>query len=334
MYSPNIAPLAFPTTHPDGFPRLENEPEFDASRHLALETPETVITLDAFGYSDEQIAACPTRLAITSCFRILSDEGVACLQEVARGLEPYTRSIERISRMVRGGVYQSKFLRDFCMAPELTEAVSALCEAPHLPHTIPHQLGHLNYNPFEVGENVDKWHADTLRVDFVLFVTDPNAVEGGEFEFFRGTTDEVRALKAKGLALPEDRIVQADIPGPGYGVLQQGNMVVHRAKGLSAPGERITLVNGYVPADMDFPDFTRFDQLFLADPENVAASEYARHIAWMGREALRTQIERFDFSSDRERIAAELESVASLLNGAVTQIRTAGTAPMDHFGDK
>ena len=118
---------------------------------------------------------------------------------------------------------------------------------------MPHQLGHLNYNPEQAGENVDKWHADTLRIDFVLFVTDPNAIEGGEFEFFRGTTDEVRKLKADGQPLPADRVVAAPIPGPGYAVLQQGNMVVHRAKALSAPGERITLVNGYVPADMRFP---------------------------------------------------------------------------------
>lgn len=326
-------PLDFPVPQPDGFPVLVTEPEFDAARHLAIETPETVITLGEFGYADDEVAACPTDLAVTSCFRILSDEGVAALQEVTRGLEPHARSIERISRMVRGGVYQSRFLRDFCMAPELTEAISGICGAPMYPHTMPHQLGHLNYNPHTVGENVDKWHADTLRIDFVLFVTDPNAVEGGEFEYFRGTTDEVRALKAEGKPLPEERVVQADIPGPGYAVLQQGNLVVHRAKGLTAPGERITMVNGYVPADMSYPDFTRFDQLYLADPAHIAASEYARHVAWMGREALRAEIDGFSFSADKDAFADRLEKVAALLSGAVAQLREAGQGPMDHFGD-
>ena len=173
MSNKSARQLAFPAAHPEGFPPLQDEPRFDPGRHLAISRPEQVTSLKAFGYGDDEIASCPTSLAVTSPFRILSDEGVACLQEVARGLEPYTRSIERISRMVRGGVYQSKFLRDLCTAPELTEAISEICDTPLYPHTMPHQLGHLNYNPFVAGENVDKWHVDTLRIDFVMFVTDP-----------------------------------------------------------------------------------------------------------------------------------------------------------------
>ncbi len=332
---PSIAqPLEFPRPQPTGYPRLENEPVFDVAKHLALEMPTQITRLDALGYSEETIAACPTDLGITSTFRILSDEGAACLLEVARGLSPYIRaSGERVSRSVRGGVYQSQFLRDFCMAPELTEAISAMCGAPMHPHTMPHQLGHLNYNPLKVGENVDKWHVDTLRVDFVLFVTDPNAIEGGEFEYFNGTADEVRALKDAGQDLPTDKIMQADIPGAGYGVLQQGNMVVHRAKGLREEGERITLVNGYVPADMSYPDYTRFDQLSLVDPETIAASEYARHIAWMGRESLSTQLQDFDFSDDRDGFAGQLDRVAALLSGAAAQLRATEKIKMDHFGD-
>ena len=325
--------LPFPNVPPSGFPMLDREPDFDAARHLQIERPEEVRGLSALGYDEAAIAACPTPLAITSPFRILSDEGAACLIEVCRSLEPYARGIERISRMVRGGAYQSRFLRDLCTAPELTEAVSDLCGAPMLPHTIPHQLGHLNYAPKEVGENVDKWHADTLRVDFVMFVTDPQSVEGGEFEWFEGTVEEVRALKEQGKALPADRIHSVRAPGPGWAVLQQGNMVVHRAKGLNTPGERITMVNGYVPADPAFPDFTRFDQLFLADPEHVASAEYARHAAWLGRERLRAGVEALGFTDDREALAAELEAVAAMLTGAAGELRRAGEAGMEHFGD-
>lgn len=326
-------PLAFPEKMPDGFPELPSEPAFDASKHLAIETPTEIVDLATLGYDTQTIASCPTTLAITSAFRILSDEGVACLQEVAHALEPYTRSIERISRMVRGGVYQSRFLRDFCMAPELTEAISSVCDAPMHPHTMPHQLGHLNYNPHDVSQNVDKWHADTLRVDFVLFVTDPNAVAGGEFQYFKGTVTEVAELKKRGEPMPHDRIVSPELPGPGYAVLQQGNMVVHRAKGLDAPGERITLVNGYVPADLSFPDFTRFDQLFLADPQHIAASEYTRHTAWMARERLQRMIDASEFGDDRDAFAGNLEDIASALQLAAHNIRNAGSAKMEHFGD-
>ncbi len=327
-------PLSFPSTPPEGYPALEREPVFDAAKHLALKTPRVVTRLDAMGYSGAEIAACPTDLGITSCFRILSDEGVACLQDVARALSPYARAAgDRVPRMVRGGVYQSKFLRDFCMAPELTEAISGLCGAPMLPHTMPHQLGHLNYNPLEIGKNVDKWHVDTLRVDFVLFVTDPNLLDGGEFEYFHGTAAEVRALREAGEELPVDKVRQAEIPGAGYGVLQQGNMVVHRAKGVREAGERITLVNGYVPADMSYPDYTRFDQLAVVDPDHVAASEYARHIAWMGRESLAGDVESIGFGTDRAAYAERLERVAALLSTAAGALRGAKAEGMDHFGD-
>ena len=164
---------------------------------------------------------------------------------------------------------------------------------------------HLNYAPEDVGQNVDKWHVDTLRFDFVLFVTDPTKVSGGEFEYFRGTKHDVARLTGEGQPLPADKVVSVSPPGPGYAVMQQGNMVVHRAKGLSAPGERITLVNGYVPADIRFPDYTRYDQLFLVDPPHVITSEYARHVAWMGRELLAEHTAAPNYSADRNRFAAE-----------------------------
>lgn len=334
MTSTTAHPLAFPDGRPDGFPVLTNEPEFDAARHLALEAPGEIYTLQDFGYSAAEIAASPSAVAATSAFRMLSDEGVACLQEVARQLEPYARGIERISRMVRGGVYQSTFLRDFCRSPELAEAMSAICRTPLLAHTIPHQLGHLNYAPEAVGENVDKWHVDTLRFDFVLFVTDPTRIDGGEFEYFRGTRHEVAELTREGGEIPRDRVVSVAPPGPGYAVMQQGNLVVHRAKALASPGERITLVNGYVAADLRYRDYTRYDQLYLADPPHVATSEYARHVAWMGRELLERQLAGAAFTADRERFAGELEAVARLLGEAAQEIRDADAATMEHFGDR
>jgi hypothetical protein len=326
-------PLEFPITHPEGFPMLDGEPAFDAAKHLQIEMPDTIISLKEFGYTDEDISECPCDFGITNVFRILSDEGAQCMLEVARMLEPYVKSNARISRNVRGGAYQSKFLRDLCQSPELTEAVSKICGSPMLPHTIPHQLGHMNYNPKEVGENVDKWHVDTLRIDFVMFVTDPNSVVGGEFEYYLGTKEEVAELKKQGKPLDPAKIKAPVLPGPGYAVLQQGNMVVHRAKGLTEPGERITMVNGYVPRDVSFPDYTRFDQLYLVDPKHMAASEYMRHISWMGRELLDGQLKGFEFSEDRAKMADNFEQVAQMMAKAAEQLRKADEAKIEHFGD-
>jgi hypothetical protein len=326
-------PLPFPAQRPQGYEPLDDEPVFDAARHLRIEMPERVIPLTEFGYSDEQIAQCPTGFGATSVFRILSDEGAACMLDVARKLEAFTTSNPRIARNVRGGAYRSTFLHDLCHCPELTDAMSAISGIPLLPHSLPHQLGHLNFAPFEVGENVDKWHVDTLRIDFVMFVTDPNTVEGGEFQYYLGTKEEVAALRKAGRPLDPSKIVSPAMPGPGHAVLQQGNMVVHRAKGLAAPGERITMVNGYVPRDIAFPDFSRFDQLALVDPKDVAASEYARHATWMARERLTARLVDFTFSDDTAAMADEFEEFARSMAATAQQLRNAGKADIEHFGD-
>jgi len=326
-------PLEFPAHSPKGYPRLANEPVFDPDRHLQIELPDQVLSLRDLGYSDKDIAECPTEFGVTSVFRLLSDEGAAAMLDVARQLEEFTTSNARIARNVRGGVYRSRFLRDLCMSPEVTRAMSQIAGADLLPHTLPHQMGHLNYNPLTVGENVDKWHVDTLRIDFVMFVTDPKSVEGGQFEYYRGTKDEVAALRAEGKPLDPAKIVAPDMPGPGFAVLQQGNMVVHRARGLTAPGERITMVNGYVPADVSFPDFTRYDQLSIVDPPHIISGEYARHMSWMARERIGAELANINHEEAPADRAARLEDLAALLSETAQQLRTAGTSEVEHFGD-
>jgi len=326
-------PLPFPTIQPDGFPLMNGGPTFDPAKHLQIEYPDTVLSLHDLGYSDAQIADCPTDFGVTSVFRILSDEGAACLLEAAKQLEEFTTSNARIARNVRGGTYRSQFLRDLCLCEEVTDAMSHIAGLSLLPHTIPHQLGHLNYNPEVVGENVDKWHVDTLRFDYVMFVTDPKSVQGGEFQYYKGTKDEFQALRKSGQPLDDAKVISPDMPGPGYAVLQQGNMVVHRAKGLSAAGERITMVNGYVPRDISFPDFSRFDQLSLVDPPHIAASEYSRHLQWMARERLDAELRGFAYSADADAMAATFAQLSDKMDQSAQELREAGKSQVEHFGD-
>ena len=318
---------------PDGVMPLANEPEFNPSIHLALEKPNEIVSLTEFGYSQEDIAACPSDFAATDIFRILSDEGAACLYEVCKQLEAFTTSNPRIQRNMRGGVYRSKFLRDLCTCPEITDFISEICGVDLLPHTIPHQMGHLNYAPENIGENVDKWHVDTLRYDYVMFVTDPKKNEGGAFQYYRGTKHEVAALHKEGKPLDPNKVVSPEMPGPGYAIMQQGNMVVHQAKGLTAVGERITMVNGYIPKNPHFPDFTRYDQLRFADPEEIVTPEYSRHIAILGQRMLDNIFDEYGFSSNRYGYAEKLEAVAAMLNNAATQIKESDSETLEHFGD-
>lgn len=156
---------------------------------------------------------------------------------------------------------------------------------------------------------------------------------GGEFEYYRGAKHEVAQLSAAGEPLDSSKIVAPDMPGPGYAVLQQGNMVVHRAKGLREAGERITMVNGYVPRGISFPDFSRFDQLYLVDPKDVVASEYTRHMSWMARERLSADLDSFAFSEDKEAMAEKFDQLADLMAATAKDLREAGRAKVEHFGD-
>lgn len=314
---------------PDGFDWLASEPEFSPAKHLALEFPSVIESLTDFGYQPEEIANCPSDFAVSSVFRVLSDEGAACLLEVCKQLEAFTTSNPRIERNTRGGIYRSRFLRDLCLSQDVTDALSNIANVALQPHSIGHQLGHLNYNPKEIGKNVDKWHVDTLRYDYVMFVTDPNEVEGGQFQYYRGTKDEVKALKDAGQSLPADKIISPAMPGPGYAILQQGNMVVHQAKGLTAPGDRITMVNGYVAADARMADHTRYDQLTLVDPEHVVTSEYAHHTAHMAKQLV-TQA---GFTSDKALHIANLRAAADRLLAAADEIASTEDAKIEHFGD-
>lgn len=314
-------------TLPNGFEWLTSEPDFMPAKHLALEAPEIIETLSDFGYREQEIAECPSDFAVSSIFRVLSDEGAACLLDVCRQLSEFTSSNARIDRNTRGGVFRSRFLRDLCLSPDVTNFMSEIAGVELLPHSIGHQLGHLNYNPFEIGKNVDKWHVDTLRYDYVMFVTDPKSVTGGEFQYFRGTKHEMAEFAAQGHEVPADRIVSPAMPGPGYAVMQQGNMVVHQAKGLREEGERITMVNGYVAADAKIPDFTRYDQLKLVDPAHVAASEFAQHTAHLAQR----MVSQAGYVDDHNLHVANLREAAKRLNAAADEIEQTIDSTMEHY---
>ena len=80
-------PPPFPAEKPAPYLRLDDEPPFIASRHLALEKPAAAVTLAELGYDESDIARRPSPLAITSAFRIFSDEGVAAANSLAEKMK-------------------------------------------------------------------------------------------------------------------------------------------------------------------------------------------------------------------------------------------------------
>lgn len=321
----------FPDAQPDGYQWLDDEPAFDPGRHLALTEPDEIVTLADLGYEPDDIAGKATGIAITSPFRILSDEGAAQMLATARRLRPYCRRADvRIENMVRGGVYRSRWLRDLCLSPEVAAHLSGIYGTEIAPHPMGLHLGHLNFEPSNINTAVDKWHHDTLPLDYVMTVTDPTVTPGGRFEYFVGTKAEAAAFKAAGERPPADRVVAPGLPGPGWAVAMHGDMVVHRGGPLTAQAERITMVNGYVSLDPDVEMQSRMVDLLAVDDRELLFYEWSRYVAWRSRNRLQSVIDSIGFGVSAAEASTRLQAAISDVVEAAEQMPSAG-AVIDHY---
>ena len=260
------------------WPQVDSDTPWDSS-YLELSRPPEITKLTDLGDGVGDAAAI-SPLAITSPFRILSDEGVSIVQSICSELAPFASGDHRISRRVRSGCYQSEFLRGLASDPAVIEFFSALADVPLAAHPISHQAIHINYAPDDLTRNVvDDWHRDTgCSFDYVLMVSDPAPMVGGRFEYFAGSAAEADELIAAGGDLPAERIVQPDFPGPGWAVFMQGHQLVHRAHRLYEPYPRITLIGSFVTVDVADPQDT-IGPTVDSDPEDVALIEWSRYTA-------------------------------------------------------
>jgi hypothetical protein len=314
----NLAsPIPFPSNYPDGYELLEDAFVYDPKRHLQLEQPDQIWLLKDFGYSDDQIARCASPVAITSPFRLLSDEGLDALHQVAQTLKAQCTHIEgsRTPRHLAGGVYRSKFLRDLCGCPYLLKHMSEIAQTNLVPHSMPSQQIYINYAPEDVSKVVDAWHFDGIGFDYVIMVSDPTTMKGGSFEYFQGTREEIAELFEMqvhqvryGIAheLPAHRVIKAEFPAAGYAIFQQGNMVVHRAARLLEPADRITIVPGLVALNTRAEDPTaKHDMPDYGEPGIYA--ELGRHSAWLAREKLDILVEQISIDSSSDEVRAALQ---------------------------
>ncbi len=325
------ATVTFPEARPRGYEWLDDEPAFDPDVHLALGEPDEIITLADLGYRPDDVIGKATAIAITGPFRILSDEGAAQLLDTARRLRAFCRRADvRIENMVRGGVYRSRWLRDLCLSPEVAAHLSTIYGTEVAPHPMGLHLGHLNYEPSDVNTAVDKWHHDTLPLDYVMSVTDPTRTPGGRFEYFVGTKAEAAELKAAGERPPADRVVAPGLPGPGWAVALHGDMVVHRGGPLTAQAERITMVNGYVSLDPEAEMQSRMVDLLAVDDRELLFYEWSRYVAWRSRNRLQTVIDSIDFGVSPDAAADRLRAAVSDVLEAVEQMPS-GAPVIDHY---
>lgn len=329
--------LAFPQHRPRQYPQLDDEPRFDAKRHLAAEMPSQVWMLSDLGYDGAEGAAAASPVAISTAFRLLSEEGAAVFREVALKLKATRRTSNRTASFVSGSVYRSRFVRDFCNAPEVAEHMSTIAGCKLIAHSMPSQQAYINFNPDELNRAVDTWHSDSIGLDYVLMLSDPSQLQGGQFQFFHGTRQEAANLLATredGLTepiardLPAERVIAVPFPAAGYAVFQQGSHVIHRATALTRLGERITVVPGLVAPAEDVPDPTRDG---VADwGEADIDAEFARHKAWLARNRLDRLIDRLgqgplpaDLPAALRQAIAEAERAAQVLDALNRKRKTA-----------
>jgi hypothetical protein len=253
-------------------------------RYLELVPPTAVHTLTEFGYApDDQAALSP--VALTAPFRVLSDEGAAAALEIARELEAQAKADTR-SKRLRGCTYRSRFFAGMYSDPRLVSFLSRLAQADLREHPVGHHQVQLNFAPEKLTRDVDVWHYDVVAYDFVMLLTDPEPMKGGNTEFFWGTAEEGMQILRETGNLPPERIGKAEYPGPGWAFLQQGHRILHRAARLVEPYPRISLVASYYCADECFREPTILPPLRKADGREIALVEWATYAAYRTAERL------------------------------------------------
>ena len=321
--NPDFHPLVFPSECPAAYRPLDNEPQFIADKHLSLEYPDTVFSLHDLGYCAEDIAACESSFGYCNAFRILSDEGVALMREICERIYENRNSsagtgANRLGSYARGAGYRSKFIRDFCDSPELAAHLSAIANVTLGRHSVPAVACGISYAPDDITKAVDNWHVDSVSYDIVMMLSDPNRIKGGEFQIFNGTKQEGREILGingeEGIdtQLPENRVITLPFPSAGYGFLQQGNMIFHRACRLQEKADRITIIPSFEVLPSSSMDATNSINMSGWDDPGIQ-QELARHEIWRASARLDKLLDEVKLNDDPLKLAANINDAISKL---------------------
>ncbi len=315
---------------PENIDGIKDGPQFNPKEHLQLEMPEKVYGLDEFGYRQDIIDQAPYPIAVTTPFRLLSESGLKALRDSIEALKVHRKNSERMANFIRGSAFYSPFIRDFCLNPEVNEHISKIAGVKVLPHPMALYQGHINLCPEEKGREVDRWHTDTVTLDYVLMVSDPTAYKGGHFEYFKCTKGQ--AIKAMIREESEPHIVKVEFPGAGMAILQQGNMVVHRASALTEGSERTTFVQSFIPDKVNFNDVSKLDDCKLVDPHDILYSEWARYKAFLSQRRLAKLCREIPYTEDKNKICLELRAAIRDVEEAILEISDPSSGRLIHLG--
>jgi len=296
----------------------DTELKFIPDRHLAIQPPATVKTLDFssvdFPYRPQTSSNFPG-LAYTEPFRLLSDEGTAVLRGIVDQHQGLARQNER-NNCLRGLGYMSQWVRDMSFCPEVVSLLSALAKEELWPHDVLMHLGHTNFGAIGSDKAVDEWHTDSTDYVFVLILSDTTDMEGGELKVLQmGDSSGLHFDRLKVQGIPADKVETVKYPGAGYCIFMQGTRILHSVTPVvSAREPRISFVNSYGRRDVFAEDRTRFSAMKMTgDNEEVSALEYARHKAWRVSGQMSHLIDDVPFGATKADIVRVLENSAKEL---------------------
>jgi hypothetical protein len=316
-------PLAFPSECPTEYLPLTHEPVFDAEKHLCLEQPTAIFSLHDLGYSKEDIVGCESAFGYCNAFRILSEEGVRVMRLVCERIydnrnESAGTGANRLGSYARGAGYRSKFIRDFCDSHELSTHLSAITNVTLGRHSVPAVACGINYAPDDITKAVDTWHVDSVSFDIVMMISEPALLKGGEFQIFKGTKEEGKALlgisgeEGVDIALPEDKVSIITFPAAGYGFLQQGNMIFHRACRLLEKADRITIVPSFEVLPRSAKDETNSVNMSSWTDPGIRP-ELARYEIARASARLEVLLEQISLNDQPDELAKNIDDAVSKL---------------------
>ena len=321
--------LSFPAFAPTTYSVLDDEPEFDAERHLALEMPEDIITLETLGYDKSVREQSPSQFAVTGAFSVLSPAGVEAAKRVSVALkeELLTENDPEAAYIKsRGSAYRSRFFRSLWHCPRLLEFFSDMTGTTLVAHPLSSVGVVVIYAPRDPGKTNQGWHLDSLGgLTNLVTLNEPDTLQGGGFQYFHGTREEVEVVmgtSAESLRksvgqrteLPAENIVTVNYPRAGHGVLVQGNLVLHRGEPLRAAGERMVFGTAFIAEDVDYPDVNHWREISTWNSPTMK-SEYARHKAWRAKQLLE-RVSEVAVDGDREDLRQAIELAKNELTSA------------------
>lgn len=303
--------------------KFPQEPVFDPSIHLQLESPTFVRNL-----SFRDVPFPPQQQVVRaneSCgfaytpkhFRILSDQGLKVLRSIVDFHKTHHLKTNDRNSSIRGLAYLSQFVSDLTYAPPLGDLLSQMAGEPLGPQSCVMNHAHTNVGAVGAG-TVDKWHVDSVDYVVILMISDTQHMQGGQVQVLQkadATGDTFAQLQRDGV--PDQWVSTLPAPPAGYGLFLRGSKLLHAVTSVVAAREpRHSVILPWSSRNVFGPDLTRLDTLryIFRDPPAVASLEYARHKAWRVSGQMKYLIDHVTFENDREDDESNQDSVQELAN--------------------